>query len=204
MDGPLSHIGTGPDSLWTCYVGSLEGPAGRTPRPPSPRRLYRALSAATHICSVSPDRAQDGTFSRRRRTYFQVYPLHYSPRFLKCPRPYAAPTLFGATDRVRSHIESRPESLWSWPMGRMEGREGRTPRRRSPRRLYRAASERTDACSWRSDWSHYRVTFRAEGALTSGCIPSHYSPRFLKRTRCTTEPTLFGAVDRVVTDIGIA
>ena len=104
VDGAVTDMRIGPESLWTCYVGSLAGREGRTPRAPSPRRLYRGLRAATHTSSVSPDRAQEGAFSRRRRTYIRVYPLHYSPRFLECPRPYAAPTLFVGIDGALSHI----------------------------------------------------------------------------------------------------
>ena len=85
MDRVRSHIRIGKESLWTWYMGSMEGPGGRTPRAPSPRRLYRVISRGTDTSSVSPDRARHGALSRRRRTYIQVYPLHYSPRFLKCP-----------------------------------------------------------------------------------------------------------------------
>ena len=28
MDRPVAHIGIGPESLWTCYMGSLAGRAG--------------------------------------------------------------------------------------------------------------------------------------------------------------------------------
>ena len=76
-------------------------------------------------------------FSRRRRTYIQVYPLHHSPRFLECPCHPTAPTLSRAMDRPCSHIESRPESQRTGQEDSMEGRGGRTPRRRSDGRLYR-------------------------------------------------------------------
>ena len=73
VDGAVAHIGIGPESLWTWYMGSLEGREGRTPRPTSSRRLYRALRAGTHTSSVPPIRARPGALSRRRRTYIQVY-----------------------------------------------------------------------------------------------------------------------------------
>ena len=38
-------------------------------------RLFRGVSRGTHTSSESPDRAQEGAFSRRRRTYIRVYPL---------------------------------------------------------------------------------------------------------------------------------
>ena len=152
MDGAVAHIGIGSESLWTWYVGSLEGPGGRTPRRTSSRRLYRALRAGTHTSSVSPDRARHGALSRRRRTYIQVYPLHYSPRFLECPAPKTAVTLFRAMDRVRAHIGIDSESLWTWYMGSMEGPGGRTPRAPSPRRLYRVVSGGTHSSSWRPFW----------------------------------------------------
>ena len=53
--------------------------------------------------------------------------------------------LFGAIARPVAHIESRSESLCVCHVGSLEGREGRTPRRRSPRRLYRVVSAGTDA-----------------------------------------------------------
>ena len=76
MDRVVTDIESRPESLRMGYMGSLEGPGGRAPRRRSPRRLYRGLCAATHTSSVSPDRAQEGAFSRRRRTYIRVYPLH--------------------------------------------------------------------------------------------------------------------------------
>ena len=36
MDRAVAHIGIGPESLWTWYMGSMEGPGGRTPCAPSP------------------------------------------------------------------------------------------------------------------------------------------------------------------------
>ena len=128
-------------------MGSPAGPGGRTPRRTSSRRLYRALRAGTDTSSVSPDRAQDGALSRRRRTYIQVYPLHYSPRFVECPRGYAAPTLFGGMDRPVVDIECRPESQRTCQGDSLARRAGRTPRRRSPRRLYRALRAATDTSS---------------------------------------------------------
>ena len=44
---------------------------------------------------------------------------------------------------------------------------------------------------------------RAEGALRSRCIPSHYSPRILECPRVMTAVTLFECMDGAVTDIGI-
>merc|ERR1711969_94274 len=99
----------------------MEGPGGRTPRAPSPWRLYRVLSRGTHTSSAPPGRAQEGSLSRRRRTYIRVYPLHYSPRFLKRPRVVTEPTLFGGMTRPLSHIGIGPESLWTCQGGSLEG-----------------------------------------------------------------------------------
>ena len=74
-DGAVSHIGIGPESLWTWYMDSLAGREGRTPRAPTSGRLYRAPRAGTDTSSVSPGRAQEGALSRRRRTYIRVYHL---------------------------------------------------------------------------------------------------------------------------------
>ena len=98
LDGAVTDIGIGPESLWTWYMDSMEGPGGRTPRRRSAGRLYRGLRAATHICSESPERAQEGTLSRRRRTYIRVYPLP-----LQSPIPEVSACSDGADARcVRS------------------------------------------------------------------------------------------------------
>ena len=74
-------------------MGSLEGPGGRTPRRTSSGRLYRALRAATDTSSEDPDRAQEGTLSRRRRTYIQVY---------RPPLQSPIPEMSGVRQRLRS------------------------------------------------------------------------------------------------------
>ena len=114
------NIRIGPESLWTWYMGSMEGPGGRTPRPSSPWRLYRVISRGTDTSSVSPDRARHGALSRRRRTYIQVYPLHYSPRFVECPCHPTAPTLLRALDGAVSHMTlytNRPRIAEDVPRG---------------------------------------------------------------------------------------
>ena len=83
MDRAVAHIGIGPESLWTCYMGSLAGRAGHTPRRTSIEGQYRGLRAGTDSLLAAPGLE---SLSRRRRTYIRVYPLHHSPRFLKCPR----------------------------------------------------------------------------------------------------------------------
>ena len=51
MDRDLADIESRPESLGTCYMGSLAGRGGRTPRTPSPWRLYRGLPAGTDTSS---------------------------------------------------------------------------------------------------------------------------------------------------------
>ena len=75
LDGAVSHIGIGTESLGIGQEDSLEGRGGPTPRPATPRRLYRGLRAATDIPLARPAGPGWEPLSRRRRTYFRVYPL---------------------------------------------------------------------------------------------------------------------------------
>ena len=118
---PVAHIESRSESLCVCYVGSLEGREGRTPRRRSPRRLYRVVSAGTDTPSGAPGREPcraEGALTSG------CIVLHYSPRFVKCPRGYAVRRLFGAIARPVAHIESRSESLCGCYVGSLKGREG--------------------------------------------------------------------------------
>ena len=124
VDGAVTDIGIGPESLWTCYMGSLAGRAGRTPRPTSPRRLYRALRAATD----APSGAHIGAIiAPKAHLHPGVSPPTTVPDSWSV-QGLTAVTLFGAMDRVRAHIGIGPESLWTWYMGSLAGRADRTPR----------------------------------------------------------------------------
>merc|ERR1711969_460642 len=99
-------------------MGSLAGRAGRTPRRRSPRRRYRDTSAGTDTPPTAPGREPcraEGALTSG------CIVLHYSPRFVECPRVMTALTLFGAIARPVAHIESRSESLCVCHVGSLEG-----------------------------------------------------------------------------------
>ena len=64
-----------------------QGQYGRT-RGPGAASEECLVTLSWPMCSQGRSSAAPGleSLSRRRRTYIQVYPLHHSPRFLKCPR----------------------------------------------------------------------------------------------------------------------
>ena len=68
-----------PESLGIGYMDSMEGPGGRTPRPATPRRLYRGLRDRTDTPSGAhgwePCRAEGALTSG-------CIALHYSPGFV--------------------------------------------------------------------------------------------------------------------------